>query len=203
MDLALTPEPIEFAWPAPVMTVAEVAAVVRVTPKTVRQHIRRGLLRALQLDGTGPYRVRAEDAQRWAERQLVQPDGGALTVDRYLRREADPAVGHATTGRPRWPTGTSWGSTGCWAGWGRPWTPMRSWSGSCGRTACGRSGPGGAEEESHRDRPARPGQAVVCASHVGLAVRGGAELAFPIVTMSGVLAVVELQASRCFTRAPR
>ena len=101
MDLALTPEPVEFDWPAPVMTVAEVAAVVRVTPKTVRQHIRRGLLRALQLDGTGPYRVRAQDAQRWAEQQLVRPDAGALAVDRYLRAGPGPVVEQITSGRRR------------------------------------------------------------------------------------------------------
>jgi excisionase family DNA binding protein len=99
MDAALTPEPVAFDWPAPVMTVAEVAAVVRVTPKTVRQHIRRGLLRALQLDG-GPYRVRADDAQRWAEAQLVKPDSGALAVDRYLRRGGE-VVEAATSARRR------------------------------------------------------------------------------------------------------
>lgn len=107
MDLALTPEPMPLDWPAPVMTVAEVAAVVRVTPKTVRQHIRRGLLRALQLDGAGPYRVRAQDAQRWAEQQLAQPDGGALAVDRYARRTAEPAVVQVTTGRRRRSGGVS------------------------------------------------------------------------------------------------
>ena len=36
MHPALTPAPMQLDWPAPVMTVAEVAAVVRVTPKTVR-----------------------------------------------------------------------------------------------------------------------------------------------------------------------
>jgi excisionase family DNA binding protein len=36
------------------MTAAEVAAVLRVTPKSVREHIRRGNLRALRLNGTGP-----------------------------------------------------------------------------------------------------------------------------------------------------
>jgi hypothetical protein len=40
--------------------------VLRITPKSVREYIRRGTLRALRLDGTGPYRIRAEDAQRWA-----------------------------------------------------------------------------------------------------------------------------------------
>ncbi len=102
-QLALVPEPLELDWPAPVMTVTEVAAVVRVTPKTVRQHIRRGLLRAMQLDGNGPYRVRAEDAQRWADSQLVQPDAGALAVDRYLRARGEPAVDAVSSARRRRP----------------------------------------------------------------------------------------------------
>ena len=71
-------------WPAPLMTASEVAAVLRVTPKTVREHIRRGRLRALRIDGTGPYRVRDVDAQAWAQAQLVDPDVGALAVDRYV-----------------------------------------------------------------------------------------------------------------------
>ncbi len=102
-QLALIPEPLELDWPAPVMTVTEVAAVVRVTPKTVRQHIRRGLLRAMQLDESGPYRVRAQDAQRWAESQLVQPDAGALAVDRYLRARSEPTVAPVTHARRRRP----------------------------------------------------------------------------------------------------
>ena len=101
MQPALTPAPLQLDWPAPVMTVAEVAAVVRVTPKKVRQHIRRGLLRALQLDGDGPYRVRAADAQRWAEAQLVQPDAGALAVDRYVRRSFEAQVEQIAAGRRR------------------------------------------------------------------------------------------------------
>ena len=80
----------QLAWPSPLMTAAEVAAVLRVTPKTVRQHIRRGRLRAIQINGSGPYRVHAVDAQAWAAAQLVQPDGGALAVDRWV-----------TTGRRR------------------------------------------------------------------------------------------------------
>ena len=99
MDAALTPEPMQFDWPAQVMTVSEGAAVVRVTPKTVRQHIRRGLLRALQLGGSGPYRVREQDAQRWAEQQRAQPDAGALAVDRYVRRATEQT--HAVTNARR------------------------------------------------------------------------------------------------------
>ena len=103
MDAALTAEPMSFDWPAQVMTVDEVAAVVRVTGKTVRQHIRRGHLRAMQLDGTGPYRIRAEDAQRWAESQLVKPDSGALAVDRYVRRTQADGISHPTSNRRRRP----------------------------------------------------------------------------------------------------
>lgn len=83
-------------WPAPLMTASEVATVLRVTPKTVREHIRRGRLRALRIDGTGPYRVRDVDAQAWAEAQLVAPDAGALAVDRYVtsgRRQRRARVG--------------------------------------------------------------------------------------------------------------
>ncbi|QEC50454.1 helix-turn-helix domain-containing protein [Baekduia soli] len=77
--------PLTLQWPAPLMTATEVAAVLRITAKTVRQHIRRGKLRAIQLDGgRGSYRVSAEDAQAWAEAQLVQPDAGALAVDRLV-----------------------------------------------------------------------------------------------------------------------
>ena len=84
MDNPLTEPPPQLDWPASLMTAAEVAAVLRVTPKTVRQHIRRGSLRALRIDGTGPYRVRAEDAQRWAERQIADV-GGTRAVDAYAR----------------------------------------------------------------------------------------------------------------------
>jgi hypothetical protein len=68
----------------------------------VRQHIRRGSLRAIRLDGTGPYRVRREDAQRWAE-QVVEPDLGALAVDRYVARRVPvtAAPSAVATGRRR------------------------------------------------------------------------------------------------------
>ena len=101
MALPITDDAPHFAWPAEMMTCAEVAQVVRMTPKTVRLHIRRGRLRAVQFDG-GPYRVRAEDAQRWIEAQLVEPDAGALAVDRHIARLGDePAVEQLTSGRRR------------------------------------------------------------------------------------------------------
>jgi RHS repeat-associated protein/excisionase family DNA binding protein len=53
-QLSLTDAP-QLDWPSQLMTAAEVAAVLRITPKTVREHIRRGRLRALRIDGTGPY----------------------------------------------------------------------------------------------------------------------------------------------------
>ncbi|HEX8122729.1 MAG TPA: helix-turn-helix domain-containing protein [Solirubrobacteraceae bacterium] len=82
------------------MTAAEVAAVLRLTPKTVRLHIRRGSLRALRIDGTGPYRVRAEDAQRWAERQVTDV-GGTQAVDRYARDRMQVADSAASVRRRR------------------------------------------------------------------------------------------------------
>jgi excisionase family DNA binding protein len=78
--------PLALGWPAELMTAAEVAGVMRVTPKMVREHIRRGALRAFRLGGNGAYRIRIEDAQRWAEAQLAQPDESALAVDRCVRR---------------------------------------------------------------------------------------------------------------------
>lgn len=103
MSLPLASEPAEFPWLDEVMTVAQVAAVVKMTPKTVRLHIRRGRLRAVQFED-GPYRVRREDAQRWIEAQLVVPDGGAHAVDRHIARTApDADVALLTSGRRRRP----------------------------------------------------------------------------------------------------
>jgi excisionase family DNA binding protein len=86
VEKGLPHEPLKLGWPAELMTAAEVAGVMRVTPKMVREHIRRGALRALRLGGNGPYRIRIEDAQRWAEAQLAKPDESAMAVDRYVRR---------------------------------------------------------------------------------------------------------------------
>jgi excisionase family DNA binding protein len=103
VSLPLASEPAEFPWPEEIMTVAQVAAVVKMTPKTVRLHIRRGRLRAVQFED-GPYRVRREDAQSWIEAQLVVPDAGALAVDRHIARTAEPAeVALLTSGRRRRP----------------------------------------------------------------------------------------------------
>jgi excisionase family DNA binding protein len=82
----LPKERLDLGWPAELMTAAEVAAVMRVTPKMVRDHIRRGTLRALRLGRNGPYRIASGDAQRWAEAQVAKPDASALAVDRYVRR---------------------------------------------------------------------------------------------------------------------
>jgi excisionase family DNA binding protein len=101
VDCHLPAEPIELDWPAPLMTAAEVAAVLRVTPKSVREHIRRGNLRALRLNGTGSYRVRARDAQAWAQSQLARPDQSALAVDRYIERRAASTPETVTTNRRR------------------------------------------------------------------------------------------------------
>ncbi len=107
MALPLTDEPLQFPWPDEVMTVAQVARVVRMTPKTVRVHIRRGRLRAVQFDG-GPYRVRRDDAQRWIEAQLVEPDVGALAVDRHIvRSQPERLVEQLGSGRRRRAKGVS------------------------------------------------------------------------------------------------
>jgi excisionase family DNA binding protein len=102
MDNPLADPPMQLDWPAPLMTAAEVAAVLRVTPKTVRQHIRRGSLRALQIDG-GPYRVRAEDAQRWVAAMASGATGGTQAVDRYARERmrATETPAGATSARRR------------------------------------------------------------------------------------------------------
>ncbi len=101
MALPLTDDSLHFPWPDEVMTVAQVAHAVRMTPKTVRVHIRRGALRAVQFDG-GPYRVRRADAQRWIEAQLVEPDAGALAVDRHIAlSHPEPLVELLDSGRRR------------------------------------------------------------------------------------------------------
>jgi hypothetical protein len=48
----------------------EVAAVLRITPKTVHQHIRRVRLRAIRSDGAGLIHSGAPTDQAWAESQL-------------------------------------------------------------------------------------------------------------------------------------
>ena len=100
MDNPLSDAP-SIDWPAQLMTAAEVAAALRITPKTVRQHIRRGALRALRIDGTGPYRVRAQDAQQWAERHVAVASGGTAAVDRYARERAAAARPPAVVRRRR------------------------------------------------------------------------------------------------------
>jgi excisionase family DNA binding protein len=98
-------ESLDLAWPAELMTAAEVAEVMRVTPKMIREHIRRGALRALRLGGNGAYRIRVEDAQHWAEAQLAQPDKSALAVDRYVRRRLVQAPATDSASRRRRRTG--------------------------------------------------------------------------------------------------
>ncbi|WCB96525.1 hypothetical protein DSM104299_05284 [Baekduia alba] len=61
----------EFPWPKETMTVAEVAATIGRTPKTVRQHIRAKRLRAVQFDAGGPYSVHRDDAQAWVASFVV------------------------------------------------------------------------------------------------------------------------------------
>jgi excisionase family DNA binding protein len=99
MDNPLT-DPPQLDWPAPLMTAAEVAAVLRITPNTVRLHIHRGSLRALRIDGSGPYRVRAEDVQEWAERQVEDARDGIAAVDRHAPDRAQAQLGPTTSGGP-------------------------------------------------------------------------------------------------------
>ncbi len=81
IDVAVPAELPEYSWPADLMTVSQVAATVLLTPKTVRQHIRGGQLRAVRLHARGGYRVRREDAQAWVAAQSYGPSttGGAST----------------------------------------------------------------------------------------------------------------------------
>jgi excisionase family DNA binding protein len=53
----VAPELPDYPWPRETMTVAEVATTIRFTAKTVRQHIRRGRLRAVQFEDGGPYSI--------------------------------------------------------------------------------------------------------------------------------------------------
>jgi predicted transcriptional regulator len=53
------------------MTVAEVAATIGRTPKTVRLHIRTERLRAVQFEAGGPYSIHREDAQAWVASFVV------------------------------------------------------------------------------------------------------------------------------------
>ena len=107
MALPITDDTPHFPWPDDVMTVAQVAAAVRMTPKTIRVHIRRGRLRAVQFEG-GPYRVRRDDAQRWIEAQLVEPGAGALAVDRHIARtKPEPLVEQLDSARRRRGRGVS------------------------------------------------------------------------------------------------
>jgi excisionase family DNA binding protein len=73
----------EFPWPTETMTVAEVAATIGRTPKTVRQHIRSGQLRAVQFEEGGPYSVHRDDAQAWV---------AAFVVGREAREGLDRKV---------------------------------------------------------------------------------------------------------------
>ena len=75
----------QFAWPAELMTVRQVADTVLLTPKTVRQHIREGSLRAVRFGERSGYRVTAADAQAWVAAHVVVQAQRA-SVDQLIRR---------------------------------------------------------------------------------------------------------------------
>lgn len=51
----------------PLLTVAEVAAELRLSEWTVRDYLRRGVLAGVRIGGAGPWRVRRDDVERLLE----------------------------------------------------------------------------------------------------------------------------------------
>jgi excisionase family DNA binding protein len=86
-----------FDWPSDVMTVAEVSAAVRLTPKTVRQHIRAGRLRSVRFGSR--YRVHRADAQAWVETHIVKHDE-RLSIDQVIARRRSTLAGAPRAARP-------------------------------------------------------------------------------------------------------
>ena len=78
-------EPPVFAWPAELMTVRQIADTVLLTPKTVRQHIRAGRLRAVRFGERAGYRVTAVDAQAWVADHVVAVRAERSSVDQLVR----------------------------------------------------------------------------------------------------------------------
>jgi excisionase family DNA binding protein len=92
----------EYSWPADLMTVSQVAAMVLLTPKTVRQHIRGGHLRAVRRHARGGYRVRREDAQAWAAAHVVRAERKGKSIDQLVaaRRRRGLLAGAPRAARP-------------------------------------------------------------------------------------------------------
>jgi|GEM_PF-6824315 len=57
------------------LTLAETAARLRVSSRTVRDYVRRGRLRAVRMSATAPLRFRALDVDRFVESCLTQGGG--------------------------------------------------------------------------------------------------------------------------------
>lgn len=75
-----------YAWPAELMTARQVADTVLLTPKTVRQHIRAGNLRAVRFGPRGGYRITRADAQAWVADHVVRVQVERGGVDELIRR---------------------------------------------------------------------------------------------------------------------
>ena len=70
------------------------------TPKTVRQHIRLGRLRAVRFGERGGYRIRREDAQAWVAAHVVRERRND-SVDRMVDRRRFPLAGAPRAAVPR------------------------------------------------------------------------------------------------------
>jgi excisionase family DNA binding protein len=86
----------EFPWPKETMTVAEVAATIGRTPKTVRQHIQAKRLRAVQFEAGGPYSIHRNDAQAWVA-SFVVGQQAREGLDRMVNRRRAGLAGTPRT----------------------------------------------------------------------------------------------------------
>jgi excisionase family DNA binding protein len=83
-------------------TTTAAADTVRLTTKTVRQHIRAGRLRAVQFGQGSGYRVHRTDAQSWVEALVVGRDERE-GVDRVVGRRRSRLAGAPKAARPPGP----------------------------------------------------------------------------------------------------
>jgi excisionase family DNA binding protein len=91
-----------YTWPAELMTVRQVADTVLPRPKTVRQHIRGGRLRAVRFGQGSGYRIHRTDAQSWVEALVVGRDERE-GVDRVVGRRRSGLAGAPKAARPPGP----------------------------------------------------------------------------------------------------
>lgn len=73
----------EYPWAHETMTVAQVAATIDRHPKTVRDHIKAGRLRAVQFEDRRPYSIHRDDAQAWVASYVIGAQEG---LDRQVTR---------------------------------------------------------------------------------------------------------------------